>query len=1601
MSEQNTIQKEPIAIIGMACIFPKAPDVATFWNNILAGVDAIGEPAPEWDAGRYMKSGRIKTPYGGYLRDLYRFDPKEFGIMPASIDGGEPDQFLALRVARDALADAGYGNGYDHAETGIVLGHSTYLHRGQGNLIQHNIMLDQTLELLRTVLPSLDEDTAAEARAFLERKLPPFNADIVPGLVPNVMTGRIANRLNLRGPNYLIDAACASSLLAVGAAMDELRNGRSRIMLAGGVNASLPAEVSVIFTQLGALSERGRVRPFEAGSDGTLLGEGLGIIVLKRVSDAIADGDRVYAVIHGIGQSSDGRGHGLLAPSAEGEALAVGRAYRASGVDPATIGLMEAHGTGIPLGDKTEISALKKIFGERKGAQGSIALGSIKSMISHCIPAAGIAGLIKSALALHHKILPPTLCRNVNPELGIGNTPLYINTATKPWISRPEAPRRAGVNSFGFGGINAHAVLEEAPPEAVRPPALSAWPVELCVFSAGSDTALAEKVQQAADLLCKTAGHGIGDFAAALAAHDANLPHRLAVVAKDTDDLRKKLRQALERIKDTTAPRWSTRNGICYSRAPLEGTLAFLFPGEGSQYLNMFADLSLYFDEVRRWFDFWRGLYHDAPGESRTDIVFPPESELTEQRRTELEKRLNDMDAGSEAVFIGSQAMYSLLTSLGVQPDVMVGHSTGESSALVASGAIESGDTAGLAGFIRELNAVYRRVLGEGKIPTGALLAVGALPQETVEEHIAALHNGVVIAMDNCENQLVLYGEADSIAELQRSLSAAGGICSLLPFDRGYHTGRFSAVSDAFLEYYKNIGLKSPRVPLYSCASAGLFPGDEQGVRELAAGQWSKKVRFRETVLAMAGEGVRYFVEVGPSGNLTAFLHDIPVGEERLSLATNLRRKNGVEQLLSALSYLYVNNKGVRIERLFASRSVRGAEREDLRHNRQPGIQLDNTMPVLRIGDADSAVLRKVLAPPARTQHEDRQSRGMRDSHLPVPQADPRNALKSDDHVMADYFNLMRGFLEQQRAVLEGWGVQGQTVPESFNTPEEDTSTPFLSSIKVREGQRVEGECRLSVYKDAFLRDHILSGAVSGYDPHLPGLPCVPLMVSLEIMAEACSLLAGTTAVRSIDTIRTFGWIALDDGEVTLTVHAEASGSDSTTFRAHLVNSGALVVSASFSFETEWRIPGMAELTEKRASCWEGHELYTIGMFHGPIFRSIRRIDAWSEQGIDAPLSAVSLEGFFETRETPCLVLNPVLLDAMGQLTAYWIAQQVGTDFNCFPSTIERIELYRDCPQDIGGLTLRARQEPLDPAARAAESPRVWHFECRDSGGHPVFRATNLTNIYFPVPHRFYEFRRDPLHGWLGHPVTIIEKEGTLLWRLPHFPEKFCMQSDGIFLRIVAHALLGFEERAEWRELTTSIRHRREWLLGRACIKEAVRFWVFQRTGKLLYPADITVLHDESGAPYVDGEWSTALIPPPEVSLSHDRHLSVAAVSPPHHPVGVDVEHVGRIQQPDLMKSSLTPNELLSLHRCGDSALPEKVLRIWCAKEAAAKYLGLGLQGRPEEFDVAFLDTSWEVARIRYAGQVVEADVRCENDMIVALATGSTHSSDEELRQWR
>ena len=448
-------------------MFPRAEDLERYWANIRDRVDAITDvPESHWRIDDYHDQDpkardRTYCRRGGFLSPV-DFPPLDFGIAPNSIEATDTTQLLGLMIAKRALLDAGYGDDrqFDRERVSVILGIS-----GTLELV---IPLSSRLgePIWRRALQ--DSGVASEtADAVVERIASSYvgwQENSFPGLLGNVAAGRIANRLDLRGTNCVVDAACASSLGALDMALLELAAGRCDLAVTGGIDTFNDIFVYMCFSKTPALSESGDARPFDASADGTILGEGLGMLVLKRLDDARRDGDRIYAVIRSIGSSSDGKGQAVYAPSAAGQVLALKRAYDQAGIAPKTVELVEAHGTGTRVGDSTELAALEEVYAAG-GTSPWCALGSVKAQIGHTKAAAGAAGLIKAALALYHKVLPPTTKVQTPVErLANGHSPFYLNMEAAPWFSQTGGPRRAAVSAFGFGGSNFHCVLEEAAP---------------------------------------------------------------------------------------------------------------------------------------------------------------------------------------------------------------------------------------------------------------------------------------------------------------------------------------------------------------------------------------------------------------------------------------------------------------------------------------------------------------------------------------------------------------------------------------------------------------------------------------------------------------------------------------------------------------------------------------------------------------------------------------------------------------------------------------------------------------------------------------------------------------------------------------------------------------------------------------------------------------------------------------------------------------------------------------------------------------------------------------------------------------------------------
>jgi acyl transferase domain-containing protein/phosphopantetheinyl transferase len=932
-----------VAIIGMACLFPDAPNLDTFWHNIVHKVDAITDVPPErWDPDIFFDpdsdaNDRVYSKRGGYLTYPVRFNPADVGVIPITAIHGEPEQFLALMVAHQAMGHAGYlDRPTNRDRTEVIMGRGNYLNRGILTMMQHVRGAENALQMIKSFRPELTDKELQEIKAELKASLPIFNTDTAATLIPNLTTGRIANRLDLMGANFTVDAACASSLVAAEIGVRDLLTRKCDLALVGGIYVSTDVGFQSIFCQLHALSRGSQIRPFDKDADGLLLGEGAGCIVLKRLADAEHDGDRIYAVIKGVGTSSDGRALAVLAPRVEGEELALRRAYEMAGLSRKTVQLIEAHGTATLVGDVAEVQAMTRVFGGRDGQLAWCGLGSIKSMIGHLMPAAGIAGLIRSVLALHHKTLPPTLhCDQPNPRLELEKSPFYINTETRPWIHRSEdTPRRAAVNAFGFGGINAHVILEEYrnADESELPSHLLHWETEVCILQADSRRGLTEQVRCIRQYLEEAPQVSLKDLAYTLNA-ELKRPYRVAIVASSVDDLGKKLDRALQRLSESERTQIKDREGIYFFEEPFipEGKLAFLFPGVGAAYVNMLSDLCLHFPEVRSCFDLADRLFTPRQqGALLPSQLIYPLPDFPQQTQAQMQQRLWQEDGVLEAIYAADGAICTILTRLGVRPDMMVGHSFGDLFSLLFAASPEAPTEVVLEAMVALEELVhsgaqnYEQLRVAGKIPQHiVLLNVGA-DAATVSNLFEAIDGPLYISMDNCPHQVVVIGEQESVARLSVLLKRQGIFYEALPFNRpAYHTPLYEVARKSLEEHCAQWQVAAHTVDVYSCTTASPYPKDPARMLQLSVEHWMQRVEFRKTIEAMYDAGARIFVEVGPGGILTAFVDDILRGRSYLAVASNVLRRSGITQLNHLVGLLASQRIPLNLEYFYMRRAPR------------------------------------------------------------------------------------------------------------------------------------------------------------------------------------------------------------------------------------------------------------------------------------------------------------------------------------------------------------------------------------------------------------------------------------------------------------------------------------------------------------------------------------------------------------------------------------------------------------------------------------------------------------------------------------------------------
>ncbi|WIX91186.1 type I polyketide synthase [Amycolatopsis sp. DG1A-15b] len=956
-----------IAIVGMACMFPQAPDLAAFWANVLAGTDAVTEVPPQrWDTSLYYdpdgQGERTPSRWGGFLPEI-GFDPLKYGIPPSSLASIEPVQLLALEAAHRALADAGYADrAFDRARTSVVFG-------AEAGSDLSNAMT------LRSVLPSYLGELPSE----LDERLPRVTEDSFPGVLANVIAGRIANRLDLGGANYTVDAACASSLTAVDVACKELTAGTSDLVLCGGADLHNGINDYLLFASAHALSPTGRSATFDSAADGIALGEGVACLALKRLADAERDGDRVYAVIKGVGAASDGRALGLTAPRPEGQHTALTRAYRNAGISPARVGLVEAHGTGTVVGDRTELGTLTKVFTEAGAAPGGCTIGSVKSQIGHTKCAAGLAGLIKAALAVHTGVKPPTLHLSApNPAWDPSTSPFVFQSAAQPWTA-PPAERLAGVSAFGFGGTNFHVVLgahDGVPPAQ----AADEWPAELFTFT--TESAARELLATASE---DPSPWRLRDLALAANLRAQGRPVRLAVVASTVDELTGLLRKALD---GHDAP------GVFRADDAARGEVAVLFPGQGSQRPGMFAELFVTFPDLQRY------LRLD-PGTA--EIVFGP-AVFGETARQDSVDRVTDTRVAQPALGMAGLAAFRLLTRAGVRPAMLGGHSYGELTALAAAGAFTP------EGLLHASHVRAAAILDA--VPDddpGAMAAVSASAAEVLS---VLGESPVVLANHNSPKQTVISGPTADVEAAVGHLRAAGLGAKRIQVACAFHSSLVAPAGEAFGRALDAIGVVRPAVPVYGNRTAAPYPADPDAIRGELAAQLGAPVRFVEQVEAMYAAGARVFVEAGPGAVLAKQVAAILGDRPHRTVGFEQPRRRGLPGFLGALAQLAVSGVDVETGWLFRGRDAVDAFTAP--RPKRPGWTVDGHL----LRAADGTIPAGALRPAERISFG---------AVAAAPQAATSEAM------VADFLRTSREMIAAQRDVLLGF--LGTDAPQPVPAP--------------------------------------------------------------------------------------------------------------------------------------------------------------------------------------------------------------------------------------------------------------------------------------------------------------------------------------------------------------------------------------------------------------------------------------------------------------------------------------------------------------------------------------------------------------------------------------
>jgi acyl transferase domain-containing protein/acyl carrier protein len=842
LEAQDRSRREPVAIVGMGCRFPGGvEDPDGLWRLVRDGVDAAVGPPP----GRPDAAGG--SAHGGFLSTIDQFEPEFFGISPREAATLDPQQRLLLETAWEALERAGQApDALSGAPVGVFIGITTS-------------------DYARVI--GLGDGASTDVYAATGNAL-------------NAAAGRLSFVLGLQGPCVAVDTACSSSLVALHLAVQSLRAGESEMALAGGVNVILRPDLATLFASWGMLAADGRCKTFDAAADGFVRSEGCGVLVLKRLSDAVRHSDPVLAVIRGTAVNQDGRSSGLTVPNGPAQQRVIRRALETAGVEPAAVHYVEAHGTGTPIGDPIEVEALAAVLGKDRPADDPLLLGSIKTNIGHTEAASGVAGVMKSVLALQHEEIPPHLhLQRLNPRVPWDRYPLRVPTARTPWPAG-DRPRIAGVSAFGFSGTNAHVVLEEAPEPAAPAGSPLERPHHLLVLSARTEPALRQLAGRMAAYLAEAPERPLADVCFTAATGRAHLPHRLACAAATGEDAIARLRRV------ATGEARAAAAGLVRPGHPAK--VAWMFTGQGSQYAGMARRLYETQPAFRATLDRCDVLLRPHVDQPLTAVLFPDAAGAA---------AINQTGWTQPALFAVEYALAMLWREWGVEPAAVFGHSVGEYVAAAVAGVFSLEDALTL--------IAARGRLMQALSAGGAMAAVFA-PEADVARVLAPYADRASIAAVNAPGETVISGEAGAVDAIRSRLEAAKVRTKPLVVSHAFHSPLMEPMLDEFEQVARRVTARAPNLPIVSNVTGGYLPAGAT----LDAAYWRRHirqpVRFLESVRAVLGRGVTTFLEIGPAPILSGLIRQAAPAPDVRVLASLRRNRDEWATMLDALGGLYV-----------------------------------------------------------------------------------------------------------------------------------------------------------------------------------------------------------------------------------------------------------------------------------------------------------------------------------------------------------------------------------------------------------------------------------------------------------------------------------------------------------------------------------------------------------------------------------------------------------------------------------------------------------------------------------------------------------------------